>query len=362
MKVSIIVAIYNIEPYLEKCLQSLLKCSPRITEIICVDDGSTDNCYSIICKYKEIDSRIIAIHKENGGLSSARNTGMQVASGDFLIFVDGDDYINADVLNALLNKYVGLLNSEAMTTIWCGYIREDWNGQHGISSIFGSGCYAKKDIVERILPSVIGISYQKLYKWFEGEGLQKNQELPSVWRAIYSKKLIDSNHIRFNENVQTGEDLLFNWEYLAYTDSLQICNIKYYHYVWRKGSLTQNTSEHFYMSKKLLEENRDIQNERLMKITGDLSNEYQGSLILSNIQMALTLSNCSFKNIIKHYKMFVDYAKMRSIVNAYKKLKLKNAPLKYKVPLCMAKKQCNLLLFLGCFILSKLKIQIYPED
>ena len=116
------------------------------------------------------------------------------------------------------------------------------------------------------------------------------------------------------------------------------------------------------MSKKAMEENRDIQNKRLIEVTGDLSNEYQGSLILSKIQMAVMLSNCSLKSIIKHYKMFVDYAKTRSIVNAYKKLKLKNAPLKYKVPLCMAKKQCNLLLFLGCFILSKLKIQIYPED
>ena len=128
------------------------------------------------------------------------------------------------------------------------------------------------------------------------------------------------------------------------------------------GSLTQNTAEHFYMSKKAMEENRDILNERLIEVIGDLSNEYQGSLVLSKIQMAIVLSNCSLKNIIKHYKMFVDYAKMSSIVNAYKKIKLKKAPLKYKVPLYMAKRRLNLLLFLGCFVLSKLKIQIYPEE
>ena len=105
MKVSIIVTAYNIGKYLEKCLQSLLKTSPYISEIICVDDGSTDNSYAIICKYKKIDPRIIAIHKENGGISSARNKGIQIASGDFLIFVDGDDYIDADILNSLLDKY-----------------------------------------------------------------------------------------------------------------------------------------------------------------------------------------------------------------------------------------------------------------
>lgn len=362
MKVSIIVTAYNIGKYLEKCLQSLLKTSPYISEIICVDDGSTDNSYAIICKYKKIDPRIIAIHKENGGISSARNKGIQIASGDFLIFVDGDDYIDVDILNSLLDKYYWLLNSEAMTTIWCGYTREDWNGEYGVNPIFDARCYDRGEIVEHILPSFLGISYQKLYKWFKGDGLQKNQEFPSVWRAVYSKRIIDSNNISFNEDVQTGEDLLFNWEYFAYADNIQISDTKYYHYIWRKGSLTQNTSEHFYMAKKAMEENRDIQNKRLIEVTGDLSNEYQGSLILSKIQMAIMLSNCSLKNLIKHYKMFVDYGRMSSIVNAYKKLKLKDAPLKYKVPLYMAEKQCNLLLFLGCFILSKLKIQIYPED
>ena len=93
MKVSIIVTVYNIEQYLDKCLQSLIKTGKDITEIICVDDGSTDKSYSIVREYKKKDSRIIGIHKENGGISSARNKGIQIASGDFLIFVDGDDYI-----------------------------------------------------------------------------------------------------------------------------------------------------------------------------------------------------------------------------------------------------------------------------
>ena len=141
MKVSIIVTAYNIGKYLEKCLQSLLKTSPYISEIICVDDGSTDNSYAIICKYKKIDPRILAIHKENGGISSARNKGIQIASGDFLIFVDGDDYIDVDILNSLLDKYYWLLNSEAMTTIWCGYTREDWMQ---IAAYYGRFCGAKR--------------------------------------------------------------------------------------------------------------------------------------------------------------------------------------------------------------------------
>lgn len=362
MKVSIIVTIYNIEQYLERCLQSLVQAGPDVIEIICVDDGSIDNSYSIICKYRDQDQRIIAIRKENGGISSARNKGMHIASGDYLIFVDGDDYIDAEILNLLLNKYKQELSSEAITTIWCGYIKEDWNGQYGVNPKMANGCYGKKEIMKQILPAIIGISYVKLYKWFSGQGIQKKQEFPAVWRFIYSKKIIDKNKIMFNEEVKTGEDILFNWEYLVYADNVQIYDAKYYHHIWRKGSLTQNTVEHFYISKKALEENREILNKKLVEVAGDLSDEYQGSLILSKIQMALTLSNCPVNRFIKSYKMFLDYAGLYSIVNAYKKLQLKKAPLKYKVPLYMAKKQWNFLLFLGCFILSKFKIQIYPED
>lgn len=362
MKVSIIVTIYNTEQYLDKCLQSLIKTGKDITEIICVDDGSTDKSYSIVREYKKKDSRIIGIHKENGGISSARNKGIQIASGDFLIFVDGDDYIEPNVLNLLLDSYRQQLDSEAASTVWCGYIRDDWSGKHEINSIFAKKLYDRKEIMEQFLPSLLGVSYRKLYAWFTGEGLQTKQEFPSVWRAIYSKKIIDENKIVFNECVQTGEDVLFNWKYFAYADNIQIDDSKYYHYVWRQGSLTQNTAEHFYTSKKELIQYREVLNKQLITVTGDLSEEYQGSLVLSKIQMALALSNCSLRNLFTRYKMFLDYAKLSQIVSAYKKLQITNAPLKYKAPLYLAKKQWNLLLFLGCFLLSNLNIQIYPEN
>ena len=119
----------------------------------------------------------------------------------------------------------------------------------GLCGLF---CYEKDIILTQIIPSMIGISYQKLYQWFEGLNLQKNQEFPSVWRAIYSKKIIDDNNLLFTENIKMGEDLLFNWEYLAYAPDIYVCDTKYYHYVWRKGSLSQNSAEHFYTSRKAL--------------------------------------------------------------------------------------------------------------
>ena len=92
--VSIIVPVYNIEKYINRCIDSIIKQSYKKIEVIIIDDGSTDNSSKIIDNYPQKDSRIKVIHKENGGLSSARNEGMKYASGDFLCFIDGDDYID----------------------------------------------------------------------------------------------------------------------------------------------------------------------------------------------------------------------------------------------------------------------------
>ena len=96
MKVSVIIPVYNVEKYLCKCLDSVVNQTLRDIEIICVDDGSTDSSWEILKEYAQRDDRIKLIHKENGGLSSARNVAMQVAKGDYIGFIDSDDWIDLD--------------------------------------------------------------------------------------------------------------------------------------------------------------------------------------------------------------------------------------------------------------------------
>lgn len=100
-KISVIVPIYNVEIYLERCVESIMSQSHRNLEIILVDDGSPDNCPKICDDYAKKDSRIKVIHKKNGGLSDARNAGMKVATGDYISFIDSDDYISTDYLETL---------------------------------------------------------------------------------------------------------------------------------------------------------------------------------------------------------------------------------------------------------------------
>ena len=110
-KISVVVPIYNVEKYLDRCINSIINQTYKNLEIILVDDGSTDNSGKIADKYKKIDSRIKVIHKTNGGLSDARNKGIRIASGKYISFIDSDDYIAEDMISYLY-KLINDNNSE----------------------------------------------------------------------------------------------------------------------------------------------------------------------------------------------------------------------------------------------------------
>ena len=110
-KISIIVPIYNVEKYLDKCIKSILNQSFEDFELILVNDGSTDSCGVICDKYKKLDGRITVIHKANGGLSSARNAGIDIARGEYIGFVDSDDYIHEKMYEILYNNAQNIIQT-----------------------------------------------------------------------------------------------------------------------------------------------------------------------------------------------------------------------------------------------------------
>ena len=116
VKISIIIPIYNVERYLEKCIDSVLNQTFRNIEVILIDDGSTDGCGEICEHYKRLDDRIVVVHKENEGLSMARNIGIDISNGDYIGFIDSDDYIAPDMYELL---YKNLLDNYADISI-CG--------------------------------------------------------------------------------------------------------------------------------------------------------------------------------------------------------------------------------------------------
>ena len=167
--VSVIIPVFNVESYLERCLSSIAQNTYQNLEIICVNDGSTDNSLEIVKSFAKTDSRIVVLSKNNGGVSSARNEGLKAATGDFVVFIDSDDYINTHFFEVLLDAQeknkadfvicgrkdvndstdFGIINSEFLTDSASGSVISinEFFSDHKLS-IFCTGRLIRKDIIQ----------------------------------------------------------------------------------------------------------------------------------------------------------------------------------------------------------------------
>ena len=168
MKLSIIVPIYNVEPYLRKCIDSILAQTFTDFECILVDDGSPDNCPTICDEYAKKDSRIRVIHKENGGLSDARNAGLDIAQGEYIGFVDSDDYILEDMYSQMILK-MDLYHADIVV---CGIENIDENGNilENWQNLCGDSVYEKEEYINNLYPDInrklCGSVCNKLYNCY----------------------------------------------------------------------------------------------------------------------------------------------------------------------------------------------------
>ncbi len=208
--ISVIIPAYNIEDYIERCLNSVCEQTYDNLEIIVVDDGSTDNTGKIVDAVAEMDSRIIPIHKENGGVSAARNIGLDRACGDYIGFVDGDDVIEKDMYEVLLNNAI----KYGADISHCGYKmvfpdRVDYYYNTGQIRIQDNcqGVYdlVKADIVE-----------------------------PSLGTKLFKKEIMSG--IRLDVEIKINEDLLFNYYLFKKAKKSIFEDLPKYHYVIRKNS------------------------------------------------------------------------------------------------------------------------------
>ena len=216
-KVSIIVPIYNVERYLSLCLDSCIKQTLYDIEIICVNDGSTDNSLAIAEEFAKIDNRIRIISKPNGGLSSARNTGLDNATGKLIIFLDSDDYIARN----------------ACERIWCESLEAPTD-----IIVFGTEIIPTTPRASQWHYDVLHVRTHR-YFGFEPKVLfNEPSAKPFVWRQAYSKEFIDKHNLRFDNNTKYGEDMVFQLEAFPHGTNFSFIADKLYVYRWcRKGSL-----------------------------------------------------------------------------------------------------------------------------
>lgn len=211
-KVSIIIPVYNMEKYLSRCVESVLSQTYTDLQIILVDDGSTDSSAQMCDEYALRDSRIRVVHKENGGLSSARNAGLEVATGKYIGFVDSDDYISPDFYESLVNAI-----GDKTTEIANGrYARVDENGNLRPSCVPHERC-------EDVTP----VCFAKELMLHVGD--------VSVCSKLFPSELLSD--LRFNED-KLNEDLLFILDILSKIEVIHFTDVVGYFYYIRSGSIS----------------------------------------------------------------------------------------------------------------------------
>ena len=213
MLVSVIVPIYNVEKYIKKCVDSIIYQSFDNIEIILVDDGSTDACVWIIDEYAKKDKRIKPIHKKNGGLVSARQTGLSASKGEYIIYVDGDDWIQENCIE----KFHSIVSLYDVDLVCCSalYYMKSQVVEHKIS--YRTGLYEKKDLIAEIYPSLIENSKAKSFP-------------SSAWGKFFRREKLIPHQMNVDESIVMGEDLAFTKPYIASISSMYIIKDSLYCY------------------------------------------------------------------------------------------------------------------------------------
>ena len=207
--VSIIIPIYNIEQYLDECLNSVLNQTYKNIEVILVDDGSKDNSKKICKKYCNLDNRFKYYYQKNSGASKARSNGLDKSNGEYIFFLDSDDFITNDAIEILVN---GLKKNDL---ILCGRYN-----------------YYKNRIDKRNIKNRVIDNKQAMY-----ELIATTKFSGFITDKLFKKSIIDKYNINFDSNIKIGEDLLFCYKYLEKCNKVKCIDKMLYYYRFRKSSL-----------------------------------------------------------------------------------------------------------------------------
>ena len=203
--ISIIIPVYNVEKYLKQCLDSVIKQSYKNLQIILVDDGSTDHSPAICDEYAEMDQRIQVIHQNNHGLPAARNRGLEYVKGEYIGFVDSDDWIHVDMYRHLVEILES--NDADISTVEC---------------LKTSGKLENRE--DKINVQVL--TRDQFARVFFKIGSQKI--VYYVWNRLYRRKIFKLNH--FAEEFSVGEDVVASYKALIQANKIAVSNQKMYYY------------------------------------------------------------------------------------------------------------------------------------
>lgn len=345
--ISIIVPIYNVEQYLRQCLDSLLQQTYSNIEIVCVNDGSTDQSGIILQYYRKKDSRVKVFNEVNQGVSQARNFGMAQASGEYIMFVDGDDWLHVDTCKVTLQT----LQRTDADVVMFPYVRE--NIEKSVpKNIFEKEeiCFEGTEVKKKLHRRFIGLLNEEL-------GKPENADaLCPVWGKLYRTEIIKKHKLQFIDlkKIGTYEDGMLNLFYFEYVKKAIYINKHFYHY--RKSERQSITSGYnpllykqwsalFHIMKRYIEKK---------KLPEEYQIAYQNRIALSILGLGLNIS-ASEKIFFQKIKMLRKILISEKYQEAYKKLEFKYFPIHWKVFYGFAKYRCATGVYFLLQVINKLR-------
>lgn len=308
--ISVVVPVYNVEKYIHRCVESILNQTYTDYEIILVDDGSTDQSGYICDLYSEKFSFIKTLHKVNGGLGYARNTGIEASKGRYITFIDSDDYITETLLEDLVKTAI---EKEADTVI-AGYSRRTGDEIVEIPNSIAGKQFNNDQVISSVL-----------YKMIGPHGGETDNLNMAVWRVLYSLDIIKNYNIRFpSEREFISEDIIFDIYYYQYCKCVAGITNCGYIYCMNPGSLTERYNPERYIKGKALYNEK----KRLLELFGCYSSEAEYRVLESYIRY----SRFAIKSEIKHAKINGKKVAYNNIKNIISSKELIKAIKKHKNP------------------------------
>lgn len=333
--VSIIIPVYNAEKYLNVCLDSVLSQTYRNIEIICINDGSSDNSLSMLREYEEKDSRVKVIDKMNSGVSAARNDGIRAAHGSWIAFVDADDWIDVETIEKAVLK---ANNTGAVVVMWA-YTSEREN-KSSVKCVFTRDMvFCKEEIREKIHRRFVGLINEEL------SHPELSDSLCTVWGKLYKASLINKISFTDLDEIGTYEDGLFNLEAFGCVFSAAYISKPLYHY--RRTNAESQTKPYNPKLARQWETLFDRMRNYISynKLGEDYSLALNNRISMSILGLTLNIIKSNYKTIVK-VKMIKELLSRDLYRNALSTLQFRWFPIHWKLYYFFAKHEFSLGIYL----------------
>ncbi|WP_283751004.1 glycosyltransferase [Bacillus cereus] len=301
-KVSVIIPVYNAEKYITQCIESLLSQTLQECEFIFVNDGSKDTSRQILERYQKLDNRIKLVNQKNQGVSIARNKGLQIAIGEYIGFVDADDYIEPDMYEILYNSA-----KQSNCDVVISNFKWEIEGHKIITKYsFPVDIVLQTDYIE-----------QDLLPYF-----LKEDNLNTVCNKIYRNDLIKEESVKFPEKVVLGEDGMFNIQFFSNATSAKYIDYTGYHYREVAGSATKNISEKDYFKRAVEVYTMELPNIYTDKIDNVRMNQLKSIKFINSVMSYIHIyftpcENVSFNKRYEYVRNMVRNKYVREALPIY---------------------------------------------